>query len=411
VTVDTPAETGAPPASPATVPTKDTLWLVILRELRSRGRNKSFVISTLFSVALVVGLIVVPPLLTGGDTTHQLGVAGPGSSEIAAAAAALAGEGTTVEITAFPAADAAGDAVRSGEIDGAVIDGERLVVQRTGGFGISPLVGLIQQAAGAEEIRALLEVEDAAALEAALRGEVLEVETLSGRDAAHTEGRTWLAYGGTILMWTLILGYGTWALNGVTEEKANRVIEILLAAVPAWQLFAGKIIGIALLGLFQFVVLAAAALVAITLTGAFDLPTLPLDFAAVLGLWVLLGFAMYLVLFGCAGALASKIEDAQSAMSPIITIALVGFFASFAVLGDPDGVIAVVGTFVPFMAPFVVPIRAALETIPLWQHLSAVALSAVTAFALTMLAGRVYRGGALQFAGKVAWRRALRHQD
>lgn len=63
------------------------------------------------------------------------------------------------------------------------------------------------------------------------------------------------------------------------------------------------------------------------------------------------------------------------------------------------------------MAPFVVPIRAALETIPLWQHLTSIGLSLLTAAGLTRLAGRVYRGGALQFAGKVAWRNALRHQD
>lgn len=112
-----------------------------------------------------------------------------------------------------------------------------------------------------------------------------------------------------------------------------------------------------------------------------------------------------------AGALASKPEDAQTAMAPITVVILIGFFSSFGVLGSPDGLMCVIGTFVPFWAPFIVPIRAALGALLLWQGLAAATLSLVTIAGLTVLSARVYRGGSLHIGGRLGWRQALRGAD
>ena len=116
-------------------------------------------------------------------------------------------------------------------------------------------------------------------------------------------------------------------------------------------------------------------------------------------------------MFGAAGALTTRPEDAQSAMAPITIVLMIGFFSSFAVLGNPDGIIGVIGTFVPFWAPFIVPVRAALGALPLWQGVAAVALSLVSIAGLTMLSARVYRGGSLHIGGRLGWRQALRGAD
>lgn len=231
---------------------------------------------------------------------------------------------------------------------------------------------------------------------------------MSGQDAAQTERRSILAYGGLILTYMLILQYGMWTLSGVTEEKSNRVMELLLAAARPWQLFAGKVAGTALLGLAQFAVTLTAALVAIRVTDAFTLPSIPADFVGVLVLWVLLGYATYLVLYGAAGALADKPEDAQTTTTPITLVVLTGFFASFVVLNDPSGLVARIGTFFPFWAPFTVPIRAALGALPLWQAVAAVTSSLATIVVMTVLSARVYRGGSLHTGGRLGWLEALR---
>ena len=405
--------TGAttPPAMP------NVIGLVARREVLARGRNKGFIFSTLFTLVLLVVAIVLPTVIGGGPTTHRVGLLGEGNAAIVESATALANAGatederTTIEVTEFSDRAAAEEAVTEGGVGAVLVDGSELIVDRTGGFGSSSLTELLQQAAGAQQVTDLVGEDGAERVREALSGDALAVSSLSGQDAAQTEGRTWLAYGGVFLTYILILQYGTWTLSSVTEEKANRVIEILLSTARPWQLFAGKVLGVAILGLGQFVLTLAAALVAIRVSGAFELPALPAAFAGALTLWVLVGFALYLVLFGAAGALASKMEDAQSAVSPISVVIMIGFFASFVALADPSGVVATIGTFVPLSAPFIVPIRTALNAIPLWQQGLALVLSLVAIGAVTMLSGRVYRGGALQFAGRVGWRQALRRVE
>lgn len=412
----------APPPAGDRPSMPNVLGLVITREINVRARNKGFVISTLASVAFIVGVIVVPTVLAG-PTTHEVGVVGQGNAGIVEGATELANttdtadvgaaddEPTSFDVTEYPDAASAEQALSDGEVDAVLVDGSEILVARTGGFGSSALTDLLQQAAGAQQLEQMVGPADAPDVRAALSGDALDVTPLSGEDAAATQGRTMLAYGGVFFTYLLIVQYGSWTMSSVTEEKANRVIEILLSAARPWQLFAGKVIGVALLGLGQFVVTVVAALTAIRVTGAFDLPVLPVGFAAVLMLWMLVGFAIYLVLFGSAGALAAKMEDAQSAVAPITMILIVGFIASINVLANPEGTLAVVGAFIPFLAPFVVPIRAALEAIPAWQHGLALVVNLAAIAGLTALSGRVYSGGALQFAGKLSWRQALRGSD
>ena len=176
-------------------------------------------------------------------------------------------------------------------------------------------------------------------------------------------------------------------------------------------MLAGKILGISALGLGQFILTVAAAVIAIRVSGAVELPVVPVDMIGILTLWVVLGFAMYMVLAGAAGSLASKTEDAQNAMTPITLAAVGAFFLSFVVLRDPDGVAAVIGTFVPFIAPFVVPIRGAFQVLPLWQHLAAIALTLIAIVLLLRVAARVYSGGVLQFGGRLKWREAFRRAE
>jgi ABC-2 type transport system permease protein len=92
-------------------------------------------------------------------------------------------------------------------------------------------------------------------------------------------------------------------------------------------------------------------------------------------------------------------------------IAVVGFFVSQSALSDPEGTAAVVGTFVPLTAPFVVPVRAALDALPVWQHLVAVAVTAAAAVGMVLAGGRVYRGALLRFGSRVSWRLAWRGAD
>jgi ABC-2 type transport system permease protein len=235
----------------------------------------------------------------------------------------------------------------------------------------------------------------------------LETATVSG-DEEDSEARGLVAYAGLMLLYIAVLLYGTWILTGVTEEKSNRVVEVLVSTLRPWQLLGGKILGIGTLGISQFAATVIIAVAVLQATDVFDLPQIDVFSAINLVIWFVLGFLLFAVLFGAAGSLVSRTEEAQNVAFPMSLTAVAGFFVSIVALGDPTGPAAVIGTLVPLTAPFVVPVRAALDAIPAWQYLLAVVLTAGTVVGLTFVAGRIYAGALLRFGGRTKLREAWR---
>lgn len=400
----------------------EAIRLVAWRELRERGRSKAYIISTIFTLILLGGAIALPALFGGDPTTYQLGIVGEGGEPIVATASALAAERAGdeeepdgFETTVFEDITAAEAALDEGEIEAILVGDQELVVPGTGNAFGGPggsMTGLLQEAAGTRRVQDLVASnEEAAEILELLASEPLEVRNLDGAEDDEAELRGLIAFVGLILMYIAVLTYGSWMLSGVTEEKTNRVVEVLLSTLRPWQIFAGKLAGIGLLGLGQLVVLLTVALIGLRITDAFEVPSLPIDSMIALVGWFILGFVLYATLFGAAGALVSRMEDAQSAAAPLSILAVVGYFLSFQALNEPDGVVAVVGTFIPFTAPYVAPIRLALRTIAPWEMILAVVITMASIALMVRLAGRVYAGGLLRFGGRVKWREAFRSAE
>jgi len=394
-----------------------TVWQIAYREIKERGKSKAYLITTVLTLLIVVGLVVIPGLIGGGTSEYTVGSVGEGNEPIISAAAQLgnAADETdaepSVSLEAEPFADreTAEDALELGDLDAVLVDGEEVIVESVGGFGDSAVLSLLQQGAASVDLEAIVsESGDAAAdVIAVMTSDPLETTTLSGQEAGD-ESRGAVAYAGLLLLYMAVLLYGTWILSGVTEEKSNRVVEVLLSSIRPWQLLAGKIIGIGLLGIVQFAGTIVVAVIALEVTGSFELPSLNAAAVANLIVWFLLGFLLFAVMFGAAGSLVSRMEDAQNVALPLSLTAVVGFFVSIAALSDPDGLAAVIGTFVPLTAPFVVPVRAALEAIPAWQYAIAVVLTIAAIIGLVFVAGRIYAGGLLRYGGRVKVREAWR---
>jgi ABC-2 type transport system permease protein len=207
----------------------------------------------------------------------------------------------------------------------------------------------------------------------------------------------------------VIATFGSLVLSGVVEEKANRVVEVLLTRIPARTLLAGKIAGIGLLGLAQIGATGIAALVAVTAVGT-DLPSVRPTVVAWALVWFVLGYGLYATAFGVLGSLASRVEDAQSAAGPVSVVLFVGYFASFAALGSPDTTWAMLVSMFPPTAPLAMPGRIALGVAAWWEPLLAVALTLATIAVLVRVGGRVYvsallHGGA-PLSLRAAWRRS-----
>ncbi|MFZ0625092.1 MAG: ABC transporter permease [Acidimicrobiia bacterium] len=395
------------------------VWQIARREIRERGRSRAYLITSALTLLIVVGLVVVPGLIGGGTSEYTIGALGQGNDAIATAAESLgnakdeAGAEPSVSITVrqFDTRDEAESALDDGEVDAVLVNGDEVIVQSVSGFGGNELVNLLQQGAASVELEAIVSSEGSAAADviSVMTSDPLETTALKG-EADGAEARGAIAYAGLLLLYMAVLLYGTWILSGVTEEKSNRVVEVLLSSIKPWQLLAGKIAGIGTLGITQFAGTIVVAYIALKVTGTVDFPNL--DFASVfnLVLWFILGFLLFAVLFGAAGSLVSRMEDAQNVAFPMSLLAVIGFFVSITAISDPEGPAAVIGTFVPLTAPFVVPVRAALQAIPLWEYLTAVALTIGTITGLVFVAGRIYAGGLLRYGTRVkvrdAWRSA-----
>jgi ABC-2 type transport system permease protein len=213
--------------------------------------------------------------------------------------------------------------------------------------------------------------------------------------------------GAAFLLGSLAI-YGQWVLAGVVEEKSNRVVELILATVRPRQLLVGKVVGIGLLGLTQFALVAGLAAVLLA-AGVYDAPPSLGGSAALVIPWFALGFALYAVAYATAGALAAQQQDANSAGQPVTYTLLAAFFVGYAALtADAGSAISQLLTVFPLTAPLVLPARSALVGVPLWEHVLALVLVVASIYALVRLAGRIYAQGLLRAGSRLHVRTAWR---
>jgi ABC-2 type transport system permease protein len=394
--------------------TYDGIKLTARRELVERTRrDRSFLISTLVTLAILVAIIFVPKLLGADDPEEfDVGLVGQASQPLGQVLTAQ-GEAADIRINLRQPAGAAEAeaAVRDGTIDLAVIDGRQLVAEAE----VDEQLNLLVQAAS-RGVRAQQTLQAAGVppgeIQAALAPPPLPVRSLEPVDEDAQSKRT-IATVAVFLLYGQLIGYCFTVAMGVVEEKSTRVIEVLLAAVRPVQLLAGKIIGIGLVGLIQLAIIGAVGLAVAVAAGSI---TLPPDAAGTIGsvlLWFLLGYAFYSSLFAVAGAIVSRQEELQNTATPLNLLLLASFFVAFmASVGGGDTTLARVSTFLPPVAPLVMPLRIAGGDAAPWEVAVALAIMLVSIVAVVLLAARLYEGAILRTGARVklgdAWRGARR---
>jgi len=165
--------------------------------------------------------------------------------------------------------------------------------------------------------------------------------------------------------------------------------------------WAGKVLGIGLLGIGQFLALAAVAAATLQIVKPPNLPSGTLPLIAIVVLWFVLGYGFYSVLYGAMGSLASRTEDAQTATAPLTTVMLLAYFGAFSAIGNPTAWWVTLGSLFPPTAPMFMPLRAGLTDVPAWQMAVAVVLMALAIVGMIQVGGRLYRGAVLHTAGRL----------
>lgn len=373
------------------------ILLVARREILERLRSKAYLVSTVFTAVLVVGFIVVPSLLGGDDDPAAIGVTGERSTELSARIEELAdlfdleAEVTVVEPQLVDAA------VADGEVD-AVVSLDEIVVDES--------IGDV-----------LLAVATTAADDVASGGSVdaperLDLRRLSDVDPDEEDRRLVVAFASTLILLLIVNAYAATAMTGILEEKTTRVVEIVLAAVPARWLLGGKLLGLGVLGLVQVLIIAGAGAAAGLLSADVDLPSGFGPLVAMTVVWFVLGYAFYATAYAAAGSSVSRMEDAQAALTPISSIVMGSYLATvLVVLPNPGGTAAQWLTLLPPVAPLAVPARVALNEIEVWEILLAGGLTLAAVVGVVILGGRLYAGAILRSGGRVSMRQAWREAE
>lgn len=386
------------------------IWLVARREVRERSRSPAFRAGLALMLIVVVAAIVLPAVTGSGSGTKGVAIVGAAPATLPDAIVEQGDAlGTRIEVQRYEDAAAAEQAVRDGDVDVALVEGRRLEWQD------EPDERLRAAVAGAIQLVALQERAEAAGIDPeallALVAPVPVDDVELGLVAERSPDDELAAYVMSVLLLMAIATYGNLVLTGVVEEKANRVVEVLLARMPARNLLAGKVAGIGLLGFGQVLLTAVAALVASLVVDSVDLPAVRMSVLVWVVVWFILGYAVFATAYGALGSLASRTEDASSAAGPVTMILIVGYWAAYvAVAEDPEGGWSQLASFVPITAPFAMPGRIALGTAAAWEPVAAVGLTLLAIVGLVLFAGRVYSGAVLHSGAAIklreAWRRA-----
>ena len=285
------------------------------------------------------------------------------------------------------------------------------------------------------------------------RKKVEVVATKLGEDGKEIETRNenaavfGLATG--ILIFFFVMVYGMQVMRSVMEEKTNRIVEVIISSVKPFQLMMGKIIGVACVGITQFLIWVILSFTLTTITSSFMLKTVVNDvqvlqdqneevfkqgsnakfdemkspvskveamsvvkdfYSLNLGeiilcffVYFLGGYLLYSALFAAVGSAGDAEADTQQFMMPVMLPLMAGYMMSFGIMNDPESNVAFWGSMIPFTSPIVMMVRLPFG-VPAWQIGVSMLMLIIGFIFTTWLAGKIYRTGILMYGKKITWR-------
>lgn len=264
--------------------------------------------------------------------------------------------------------------------------------------------------------------------------------TIDGEEESKNVGvSTALGFGGAILIYFFIFMYGVQIMRGVIEEKTSRIVEIIISSVKPFQLMMGKIIGIALVGLTQFLLWALfTGIIYTVIAGAFSLDTVSSvsqseelmqqanitelsqnpyqdvieGFQNIPVLQILISFIFYFIggyllygaLLAAVGSAVDSEADTQQFMLPITMPLIFSFVVAQTVMENPDGTLAFWLSIIPLTSPIIMMVRIPFGGVETWELLLSMGLLILGFLGATWIAAKIYRTGILMYGKKVTYK-------
>ena len=257
-----------------------------------------------------------------------------------------------------------------------------------------------------------------------------------------------VGYAGGFLIYMFIFFFGAQLMRGVIEEKVNRIVEVVISSVRPFQLMMGKILGIAMVGLTQFLIWVISTFILVSVARALLFPELnmtptqtvvsqdilsaapvqggqqantseemtelmsafsalrDIDFGVMLGsflFYFLIGYLLYAAMFASIGAAVDSETDTQQFMLPVTIPLILALFVLINAINNPDSSISFWFSLIPLTSPVVMMARIPFG-VPYWQVLLSMGLLIASFLGMTWVASKIYRTGILMYGKKVSYR-------
>ena len=410
---------------------------VARREYRDRTRSPLYVASTivLMGLALMVALAPIAIRFMDRQTVTTIAVVAS-DDRLAATSVAVADSLLNVPPGGVDPAQwektfdirVAGDEAAStadllaGRVDGVMVvergaDGQLDVRYLTNGIGDSTrnqLVGFAAIAIGILDWTATLPAD--AQLDPfqtpTFNPEPLNVPVDGGQpvDQQELASRSFLGVVFIVLIFITVVIYGMWVATGVAAEKSSRVMELMISAASPRQLLTGKVVGIGLAGLTQYAAIAIPALgvlavqdrIATALLGPAALQGAPIvgltpDILVAYGVFFLLGFTLFALIYAAMGAFVSRPDDLQTLSLPLSLLAMTGYLAAVLALGGGGRGWVTLMSFIPPFSPFVMLARVLTGNVTPIEIFVSIALLVGAILVVAVVAARMYAAGVLLY--------------
>ena len=268
---------------------------------------------------------------------------------------------------------------------------------------------------------------------------VIRMDEEGGEKETFTEVQFVLGMALAILIYMFILMFGGQVMQGVAEEKNSRIIEVIVSSVKPFQLMMGKIIGVSLVALTQFLMwimltgviyIGFSAAVGLSNPSAISAGSVmtqevmnnginnneavlnivqianSIDFGTIIGCFIvffILGYLLYGTMYAAVGSLVDNNTDSQQFTLPITVPLIIAMIAAIYIVNAPDKPLALWLSMIPFTSPVVMMVRIPFG-VPVIQIVASVAILIVTFVLMTWLAAKIYRTGILMYGKKLSYK-------
>lgn len=390
------------------------ILLIIHREYITRVRKRAFIVMTLFVPTLLTGMYATISYLAknNSETVHTINVVDQTNR--------FKGKFTDSKVLKFKYQQKPIDSVKAslGDDDLALLipaskkDSTTLFSKKKNTLGLSDDIQQQMNGIVVGDSLAKIGVDTVPLHKVKSNIIIRQAEVTDRGDQSTNVGAAYaLSFTGAILIYMSLFLYGAQVMRGVIEEKTSRIVEIIVSSVKPYQLMAGKIIGVGLVGLTQFALWIILSYLASSLMGHDVKESGTMKFLhtmassagyelACFGFYWLTGFLLYSALFAAVGSAVDSETETQQFMFPITLPLLFTYILSVSYLFQaPDSTLAVWLSIIPLTAPVAMMVRIPFH-VPGWQLGLSMGLMIVGFIFATYIAARIYRVGILMYGKK-----------